>query len=53
MEAARIQIRRCEEFDYLIVNDDLESAHDQFQAILVGELCKTARHPNLVDRFRD
>jgi guanylate kinase len=51
MREAQVQIQRCNEFDYLVVNDDLESAHDQFQAILVAELCRRQRHSGLVDRF--
>jgi guanylate kinase len=53
MQEARVQIRRCSEFDYLVVNDDLASAHDQFQAVLVGELCRRERHPLLIERFGD
>jgi guanylate kinase len=48
---ARLQINHCGEFDYLVVNDDLSSAHDQFQAILVAELRRRARLDSLVRRF--
>jgi len=51
MSQARVQLERCNEFDFLVVNDDLASAHDQFQAILVGELCRRQRHASLVSRF--
>lgn len=48
---ARQQIDHCGEFDYLVVNDDLSSAHDQFQAVLVAELRRRARLDSLVRRF--
>lgn len=48
---ARLQLQHCGAFDYLVVNDDLSSAHDQFQAVLVAELRKRARHDSLVFRF--
>ena len=51
MAEARVQLSRCNEFDYLVVNDDLASAHDQFQAVLVGELCRRTRHPDLLMQF--
>lgn len=48
---ARQQLAHCGEFDYLIVNDVLESAHDQFQAVLVAELRRRRRLDSLVARF--
>jgi len=45
---AMLQIAACGSFDYLVINDDLPSAHDQFQAVLVAELLKTERRPGLV-----
>jgi guanylate kinase len=48
---ARLQLQHCGAFDYLVVNDDLSSAHDQFQAVLVAELRKRVRHDSLVSRF--
>lgn len=51
MEEAHLQLQGCGAFDYLVVNDELPSAHDQFQAIILSELLKTVRHPNLVSRF--
>ena len=53
MEEAHLQLNDCGAFDYLVVNDELPSAHDQFQAIIISELLKTCRHPNLVSRFSD
>ena len=51
MAEARVQLSRCNEFDYLVVNDDLSSAHDHLQAVLVGELCRRTRHPDLLAQF--
>jgi guanylate kinase len=48
---ARDQIVHCGEFDYLVVNDDLASATDQFQAILVAELRRRSRLQGLVARY--
>jgi len=48
---AQLQLSDCGAFDYLVVNDHLPSAHDQFQGILVAELQRTSRNPTLVARF--
>ncbi|MCB9794141.1 MAG: guanylate kinase [Alphaproteobacteria bacterium] len=45
---ARLQIAGCGEFDYLVVNDELGTAHDCFQAILVSELQRRARRSTLI-----
>jgi len=43
-----MQIGACGDFAYLVINDDLDSAHDHFQAVLVAELLRTGRRPKLV-----
>ncbi len=48
---ARLQLSHCGEFDYLVVNDALASAHDQFQAVLVSELRRNSRVTGLITRF--
>lgn len=48
---AKLQLNAAGHFDYLVVNEDLDSAHDQFQAILVAELRRRARSPSLVAKF--
>ena len=53
MQDATLQLRACGAFDYLIVNDDLECAQDQFDAILVSQLRRTSRNESLVARFTD
>jgi guanylate kinase len=51
IEEAQLQLRECRHFDYVVVNDELSSAHDQFQAILVAELLRSSRHSGLIARF--
>ena len=51
IEEANLQLSECGTFDYLVVNDELGSAHDQFQAVLLAELMRSHRHPGLVSRF--
>lgn len=48
---AEAQLRCVGAFDYIVVNDDLPSAHDQFQAVLVATLLQRKRHETLVRRF--
>jgi guanylate kinase len=45
---AMIQIGACGEFDYLVVNDDLPTAHDCFQAVIAAELMRRDRRESLV-----
>ena len=45
------QIRHCGSFDHLLVNDVLESAHDQFQAILIAALLRRERRTDWVEKF--
>jgi len=45
---AMFQIRACGEFDYLVVNDDLATAHDCFQAVIAAELQRRDRRESLV-----
>ncbi|HCH63916.1 MAG TPA: guanylate kinase [Deltaproteobacteria bacterium] len=48
---AREQLQGVAEFDYIVVNDVLASAHHRFQAVLVAELQRRHRHPKLVETF--
>ena len=48
---AREQLQGVGEFDYVVVNDVLASAHHRFQAVLVAELQRRQRHPQLVETF--
>jgi guanylate kinase len=51
MGDVRAQLSAVGDFDHLVVNDDLTSAHDQFQAVLASTLTQRDRHPTLVARF--
>lgn len=53
MREAHLQLSECGHFNHLVVNDDLASAHHQFQAVLVAELTRSSRHPALIKRFTD
>jgi guanylate kinase len=48
---AGIQLRECGHFDYLVVNDALPAAIDQFQAVLVAALLRRGRRAGWVARF--
>ena len=48
---ARDQLDYCYQFDYLLINDDLESAKEQFQAILISELLKTSQRNSWIRQF--
>jgi len=51
MEEASKQLSQCRHFDYLLINDDLESAIQQFQGIIISELAKRIRRKSLVRQF--
>ncbi|NOY26254.1 MAG: guanylate kinase [Oligoflexia bacterium] len=51
MANAQKQLAGAAEVDFVVVNDDLESAQDQLQAVLVAELCRRSRHPSMIARF--
>jgi guanylate kinase len=51
MADAQLQLQGCGDFDYLVENHTLASAHDQFQAVLVAELLRKSRRSSLAQRF--
>ena len=51
IKEASLQLEACGDFDYLVVNDELHSAHDQFQAVLLSELMRSHRHRALASKF--
>jgi len=51
VDEARLQLQGVGEFDYLVVNDVLDHAHDRFQAVLLAELQRRERRPSLVSGF--
>jgi guanylate kinase len=48
---AHVQLESCGVFDHLVMNDHLEAACDQLQAILVAELLRRDRRSSWVVRF--
>ncbi len=51
LREAQDQLDHCGSFDYLVINDDLESACDQFMSILIAELLKRNRRSSWVTQF--
>ena len=47
----REQLQHCQSFDYLLINDDLVSAQDQFQAILIATLLQRTHRKQWITRF--
>lgn len=52
MKKSRDEISHYAEYDYVLVNDDLEATWDNLKAILVAERLKRVRQPNLVEHVR-
>ncbi len=48
---AGLQLQECGHFDYLVINDQLEAASDQFQSVLIAELLRRGRRDSWVARF--
>lgn len=42
-----------EKYDYLVVNDDLETCVDTVHSIIVSESCKTANNINYINNIKD
>jgi len=49
LENAKTEIARADEFDYLVVNGDLDRAYDAFRAVYVAERLRPARRPGLAE----
>ena len=47
----RQQLQHCQDFDYLLINDDLISAKDQFLSILLTTLLKREHREEWITRF--
>jgi guanylate kinase len=51
MAQAAQQLRGCPSYDYVVVNDDLETAHAVLQGILLAEMSRTFRRISLMGRI--
>ena len=48
---ARVEIRRWEQYDYVLVNDDIQDTFDQLLAIITSERSKASRAKATIGRF--
>ncbi len=46
-------MRAAREFDYAVLNDDLEEATRKLEAIVVAERCRSSRQEDLIRRFTE
>jgi guanylate kinase len=53
MEQAADDIRNCAWYDYIVVNDRLQTAIDETQSIVVSERCLTGRQLPRIKRMFD
>ena len=52
MEQVRDQLDAVGEYDYVLVNDDLATAHRVFQGVLLAEMSRVGRRGSVADRVR-
>ena len=52
MAQVRDQLDAVGEYDYVVVNDDLDSAHRVFQGVLLAELSRLSRRGTVAERIR-
>lgn len=52
MEAAGQELAAAPEFDYWVVNDRLDEAHDRLRSIYLAEGCRAARNRDLLHRIQ-
>ena len=45
------QVGAIAEYDYAVINDDLDTAHQVFQAILLAEMSRVGRRAGLVEHI--
>lgn len=51
MRGVAEQLGAVAEYDFVVINDDLTTAHASLQAVLLGELCRVSRHSDRVARI--
>ena len=48
LERARWECRQAENYDYIVINDDLQKASEEICAIMLAEKCKTMERIHLI-----
>lgn len=51
LKVARREISYCHKYDYIVVNNRLESALDSIRAIITAERCRTWRRKDVIHTF--
>jgi guanylate kinase len=51
MQNALDEIKQYDEFDYVVINDDLNRATDELAAIILSERCRTRRRKQAVEQI--
>ncbi|RED11042.1 guanylate kinase [Pontivivens insulae] len=52
MDGARREMRHWAEYDYILINDDLDACYDQLRSVLMGERLRRDRRPDIAQRAR-
>ena len=53
MKASRDEISHWPEYDYVLINDDLNETEAHLKTIISAERMRISQHPHLVDVVRD
>ena len=53
LETAKKEITFADKYNYIIVNDDLESAAKEFEAVITAEKVKAESCKNIVEQFKN
>lgn len=51
LKSAETEMRHWQDYDYVLVNDDLDRCYHELRSILIAERMKRQRHPDLPDRI--
>ena len=51
LEKAAIEIKECVWYDYIIINNELEKAVEETQAVITAERCRSARREQVVKKI--
>ncbi|HHV79808.1 MAG TPA: guanylate kinase [Firmicutes bacterium] len=48
-----VEVRCLDSYDYVIVNDNLEEAKEKLKSIIMAELCRVKRRPDIFNRWEE